>query len=262
MEASRALCQLLSFWRRGLSYSGLIRARRHTPSPHGQTPSYVKTKKTYQYKQAAARGGGGTHKIQTEDWRGHTRRVSRPQAQQPIAGSPPSQRTWRGHTRRVSRPQAQHSFRSPRNLSPHRPARCALTHCPALGLSGAALRGLVPSAGPHDSPPRRYASCGSANRQSHREKSVAARAPIARSIASRGPSRVHCAVHLMPLVEAEWRPRMERYVRGGNGQRAVSLLNSVREAGGELSGGAYQAAITACARSNPPQWRTALPFSC
>ena len=62
----------------------------------------------------------------------------------------------------------------------------------------------------------------------------------------------------MPLSEAEWRPRMERYVRGGQWQRAVSLLSSVREAGGYVSPGAYQAAITACARSEPPAWRTAI----
>ena len=62
----------------------------------------------------------------------------------------------------------------------------------------------------------------------------------------------------MPISEAEWRPRMERYARGGQWQRAVSLLSSVRQAGGELSPGAYQAAISACARAEPPQWRTAL----
>ena len=62
----------------------------------------------------------------------------------------------------------------------------------------------------------------------------------------------------MPVVESEWRPRMERYVKGGQWQRAVNLLIQVEDAGGELSSGAYQAAITACSRAQPPAWEAAL----
>ena len=38
----------------------------------------------------------------------------------------------------------------------------------------------------------------------------------------------------------------------------LSLLTSVENQGGELSSGAYQAAINACARAEPPAWRAAL----
>ena len=69
---------------------------------------------------------------------------------------------------------------------------------------------------------------------------------------------LHEALLAMPLTEVEWRPKMERYVRGGQWQRAVSLLKSVREAGGEVGPGGFQAAITACARAEPPAWRSAL----
>lgn len=51
---------------------------------------------------------------------------------------------------------------------------------------------------------------------------------------------------------------MERYVRGGQWQKAISLLTTVESKGGELSSGAYQAAISACARAEPPAWRAAL----
>ena len=65
-------------------------------------------------------------------------------------------------------------------------------------------------------------------------------------------------VGAMPIAETEWRPRMERYAATGQWQRAVTLLHTVRQAGGELRPGAYQAVITACARSEPPAWRAAL----
>jgi hypothetical protein len=63
---------------------------------------------------------------------------------------------------------------------------------------------------------------------------------------------------MMPLTEVEWRPRMERYVRSGQWQRAISLLGTVQDAGGEVSSGGYQAVLTACARADPPAWRAAL----
>ena len=66
---------------------------------------------------------------------------------------------------------------------------------------------------------------------------------------------LHEALVAMPLTEVEWRPKMERYVRGGQWQRAVSLLK--RSRGGRRSRTRWlSAAITACARAEPPAWRS------
>lgn len=62
----------------------------------------------------------------------------------------------------------------------------------------------------------------------------------------------------VPLSEAQWRPRMQALARRGAWQNALSLLDDVREAGGEVSNGGWSAAITACARAQPPAWAAAL----
>ena len=55
-----------------------------------------------------------------------------------------------------------------------------------------------------------------------------------------------------------YRPRLELAAKSGQWKQSLSLLSELRAAGGEVTSGAYAAALSACARANPPEWRAAL----